>query len=422
MELPFLYATRTILGPSRTTLRSTRRFSCPKSRIRCLHQPARDDTTDQTSFFRQKAEAVAAKQGPRVSNTITREESRAFDRLRRLAGQVQKSRPSTDTPSDTNLLSVDPHQILTLFTPSSTALREHDAEINHICEDYMTSVSNEFKEALQSDPTQGDLGIWTVLRRRVFPLLALLKSQTEVSKDERKAAITALPVAKSLFQDNPPKASSKPDETTTSDESINTTPTASDAHAPPLISSLPILTRIYPSSLLLALRLLTRHHPLSTLTPSLLQHIRSLGSSSYILGTNTHFYNTLLLLRWNTHSSLREVCSLLSEMERGAVEFDRGTVRVLRDVADERWSDLMQHSSHVDPEFESVGDGKVVSRGANWWERQEQVQWWPRIEKWRNIIAKRLEEKGMGEVFREGPSTSPGAGWETKQKMPEVLL
>ena len=286
----------------------------------------------------------------------------------------------------------------------------------------MTSVSNEFKEALQSDPTQGDLGIWTVLRRRVFPLLALLKSQTEVSKDERKAAITALPVAKSLFQDNPPKASSKPDETTTSDESINTTPTASDAHAPPLISSLPILTRIYPSSLLLALRLLTRHHPLSTLTPSLLPHIRSLGSSSYILGTNTHFYNTLLLLRWNTHSSLREVCSLLSEMERGAVEFDRGTVRVLRDVADERWSDLMQHSSHVDPEFESVGDGKVVSRGANWWERQEQVQWWPRIEKWRNIIAKRLEEKGMGEVFREGPSTSPGAGWETKQKMPEVWL
>ncbi len=428
MDLPFLYLTRTTLRPSRASSKVTRSFSQPKKRFRCLHQAAQDDTQDPTSFFREKAEAVAAKLGPRERSTITKEEQKAFQTLRRLAEQVQRSSHQSDVSSDADLLNVDPLAVLTLFTPTATSSSEHDTRINRICEDYMIAVSTDFKEALQSEPNGGDLGIWKVLRRRVFPLLSFLKTREQISHSERHAAEIALPIAKSLFGavehhpvlETSAKLPSKPHESTPRNEPVISMPSSSAPAIPPAtlnISPLPILTRIYPASLLLALRLLTRHYPLSALTPSLLPHVRSLGSSSYVLGTNTHFYNVLLFLRWNTHSSLRELCTLLSEMERGAVEFDRGTYRVLRDVADERWHDLMHQTVGVNQTIEDLAGEKLVSRGAKWWSRQEQAQWWPKVESWRNVVAKKLEEKGMGEVIREGPP-----GWQAAQSSPEVWL
>ena len=110
-------------------------------------------------------------------------------------------------------------------------------------------------------------------------------------------------------------------------------------------------------------------------------------------------------------------------MERGAVEFDRGTYRVLRDVADERGNDLSAKDPHVNAAVENFGEGQLVLRGAMWWSRPEQVQWWPRVEKWKGVVAKKLEERGMGEVIREGPTGNVNApGWETEQRMPEVWL
>ena len=416
MDLPFLYLTRTILRPGQASSSSSRILSKPKTRLRCLHQASQDDARDPTSFFRQKAEAVAAKLGPRERSTITREEQQAFQNLRRLADQVQRSRLQPDVSPDTNLLNVDQQAILALFTPTAASHRDNDVQVNRICDEYMTTVSAGFKDALRSDPSGGDLGIWKVLRARVFPLLSFLKDREQVSHSERHAAEIALPIAKSLFRaaesepisDTSAKPNSQPEEMMLKDEPVLSMPSSPAAAKPPgttSISPLPILTRIYPASLLLALRLLTKHYPVSTLTPSLLPYIRSLGSSSYVLGTNTHFYNTYLLVRWNTHSSLREVCSLLSEMERGAVEFDRGTYRVLQEVADERWGDLVHQDSQAHPISENVGEANLVSRGAKWWLREEQVQWWPKVESWKNIVGKKLEERGLGQVLREGPTT-----------------
>ena len=315
MDLPFLYLTRTILRPGKTSIRSLRISSQPKTRFRCVHQANQDDTCDPTSFFRQKAEAVAAKLGPRERSTITREEQRAFQNLRRLADQVQRSRHQPDVSPDTNLLNVHHQAILALFTPTAASHGENDAHVSHICEEYMTTISSDFKDALQSDPSGGDLGIWKVLRRRVFPLLFFLKDKQQVSHSERNAAEIALPIAKSLFgatepqpiSDTSAKLNTQPDESMPKDQPVSSMGPNPASAIPPStrsISPLPILTRIYPASLLLALRLLTKHYPVSTLAPSLLPYIRSLGSSSYVLGTNTHFYNTYLLLRWNTHSSL----------------------------------------------------------------------------------------------------------------------
>lgn len=433
MDLPFLYLTRTILRPGQASTRPSRILSIPKTRFRCVHQASQDDTRDPTSFFRQKAEAVAAKLGPRETSTITREEQRAFQNLRRLADQVQRSRHKPDVSPDTNLLNVDHQAILALFTPTAASHSGNDAQVSRICEEYMTTVSSDFKDALRSDPSRGDLGIWKVLRCRVFPLLSFLKDREQVSHSEQHAAEIALPIAKSLFRATEPQPVSdtsakphpQPEESMPKDEPVVSMPSSSASAIPPgtpSISPLPILTRIYPASLLLAIRLLTKHYPVSTLTPSLLPGIRALGSSSYVLGTNTHFYNTYLLLRWNTHSSLREVCSLLSEMERGAVEFDRGTYRVLQEVADERWGDLIHQDLQVYPISENVGEANLVSRGAKWWLRQEQVQWWPKVESWKNIVGKKLEERGLGQVLREGPTTRVPVLPETEQKSAEVWL
>lgn len=82
-------------------------------------------------------------------------------------------------------------------------------------------------------------------------------------------------------------------------------------------------------------------------------------------------------------------------MERGGVDFDRGTLRMLRGVGEERERNLR---TDADDNEEPLG-----RRGAEWWLKGEQVRWWGRVAERTGIIAKRLEEKGMGEVLREGP-------------------
>ena len=89
-------------------------------------------------------------------------------------------------------------------------------------------------------------------------------------------------------------------------------------------------------------------------------------------------------------------------MERGAVEFDRGTARFLADVAEERARDMYTTMESS----ETRTDEKDRNRSAEWWQKSEQVKWWPRVEEWRGIIARRLEERGVGEVIREGPYSS----------------
>ena len=103
---------------------------------------------------------------------------------------------------------------------------------------------------------------------------------------------------------------------------------------------------------------------------------------------------------------------MLREVEQAGVEMDRGTLRVLGDIGEERAKDLydsMKGHGIADQEAPGAGGEDIVSdesearRGAKWWHRSEQREWWPRIEEWRGVIARRLEERGQGEVIREGP-------------------
>ena len=88
------------------------------------------------------------------------------------------------------------------------------------------------------------------------------------------------------------------------------------------------------------------------------------------------------------------------------MEFDRGTWRVLRGVGEERYRDMVDMQQETGKEGDAgVEDGVSGSRGGKWWLRPEQMQWWPKVEEWKGIIARKLEEQGAGEVIREGPPT-----------------
>lgn len=411
MDLPFLYQTRTILRLK------------PKCRFRLTAPARRQQHTSpavaEVSFFRRKAEEVAARVREQAPNTLTRQEQAAFDSLRRLAGQRELNARLGIAP-EPDRLDTDPDNILAKYTPQRQAedtasevdgdsdataeavLQEAQAaEVDHIIHQISTNelhaLATAFRSALKSDTQPGDVALWEVLEANVFPLLGLLKasqrplphrpSQSKKTQSATKAANAALEAEKAAAEKLLPL---KP--------LVNKY--ASDKAKPPSISPLQVLSRYYPAALLLALRLLTKHHPLSLQSHRLLPHLRTLGPSSYILGVTTPFYNTYLLLRWHAYSSLSEVCTLLSEMERGAVEFDQGTYRFLIDLADDRAADLAA--------MEQGGAARGDVRQPDWWLLPEQKRWWPTVEEWRGKVARSLEERGLGAVLREGPSNSMG--------------
>ena len=406
MDLPFLCQTRTILGRSSTL--SSRRTAFPvRRRARCIHQetehPASRSVDVQRwatarSFFRVKAEELEVRKPDPLASSITREEQRAFNSLLRLAKQRQQygSQVVADEHSlEADRLNTDPLAIFNLFLPASSSDQNKDL-LTFICRDRIQHISKLYNDALQSTTETGDIALWNVLQTHVFSLSEVLKPTSEVHRKSVNKVNQLLDM-RNLAQQYRKEHQQRP-----APPDSQSTSTTSE----PLPTPLAVLTPLYPATLLLALRLLTINHPLSPLSHSLLDHITQLGPSSYVLAASTPFYNTHLFLRWQCFSSLSELGDLLAEMERGGVDFDRGTLRFLKGVGEERDRDLR---GDVDGNEENLG-----RRGADWWMKGEQLRSWGQVAEWTGAIAKRLEEKGLGEVLREGPEGTMNAGTESQ--------
>jgi len=390
---------------------------------------------ERTSFLRQKAQEVASSKPITSKSTITAAERRAFNDLLRLRPRSPASTPrytSEDTSSTDhqNILSIfsgairghvggHPHtsKLADLparkpqapspgwrsFSPSTTStdaepvLVERDfkpeevdparmAAMTRIAQQYLQEAAEDsdpqstedavneftseqmrliavaFDEALNVKDKSGDLALWDVLCSRIFPMVKLL-------------ATTGQPSYPAKSQHQPSNNAPRDSKAQNISKEASTQPPKAQASQPLIIPSslpaLPIVSRLYPASLLLALRLLCKHYPLSSLPTSLLPHIRSLGPASYVLGANTHFYNTLISHYWNVYSDLSYICELLGEMERGGVEMDKGTLQVLVGI---------QESS-------LKGDRRGL-----WWERRSVKGWMAGIGRWRAVLERRLEE------------------------------
>ncbi|KAI1610017.1 hypothetical protein EDD36DRAFT_468072 [Exophiala viscosa] len=446
IEVPFLYQTRTILRRPGTTVRlSPRRCLATQSQ---QDIPSKDNISpspyNAESFLKQKARqagglAAAPKSLPEIfdtgiDSTITATERRAFESILRLNPKQSEPVSLNDRSPYDDAHDTDVESILDIFRSS---LRGYHGEQGPKAAHHQQADTPEPSAAMP----QASPNVETAQR-----VSQTLSSQPEPDRlDEtpersQTAVFAPFPASRSSSQAVHPAAELYPKPKQDSDiterlqvdwideptqqamrKHISEIATALQAAATsttqrgdlamwsvcesqifslagqlqdrPKQSQLIILHHVYPSALLLALRLYIKHFPSSPLAHNLLPRIRSFGHTSYVLGASPQFYNSLMSLIWQTRSTLREVDSLLSDMERGGVELNEETYRVLRLIEDERATDLEQS---LDASAGTVRG----SRGGAWWKRHEQMFWFPRILDWLGVVSKRLNmreiEAGRG--------------------------
>ena len=73
-------------------------------------------------------------------------------------------------------------------------------------------------------------------------------------------------------------------------------------------------------------------------------------------------------------------------MQTSGIDFNGDTYNLIRSIEEERWTQF------------NTGDG---DRGKEWWLRAEQVRRFGGLMEWKQIVAVRLQEQGMGHLLAE---------------------
>ncbi|KAH0556165.1 hypothetical protein GP486_005903 [Trichoglossum hirsutum] len=142
-----------------------------------------------------------------------------------------------------------------------------------------------------------DFELWTVLEKEVFSLAKRVERNARKMKSSSKQLKDDIPeLPQDLGQNIPVLAVAGPN---------------------------------YPHTLLLAMRLLKHDFRAPALCLTLFQHVKALGSSSYVLGASTALYNEVLDVKWRQYHDLAGVVELLVEMQKNGVEFNDETEGVL---------------------------------------------------------------------------------------------
>ncbi|KIW68855.1 hypothetical protein PV04_04772 [Phialophora macrospora] len=349
-------------------------------------------------------------------NTITISAASTVNSTALLAGQ-----PIKDVAQDD---SVD--QYLLQTAPPSQTSAQLEASVQSAVRARMHSLSAALSAAATSTSQRGDTAMWEVVEAQIFSLAKHF--QPQITQQPRNEGRPFGGISKFTFSreksENPIQmieAAERTDRITNPPASGSATATGSAGRVPngsvagpnpddiampaptePLSQDdLQILQHVYPASLLLALRLYITHFPSSPYAFLLLPRIRALGTTSYVLGASPQFYNSLMSLVWLVRSSLREVDGLLGEMERGGVEMDEGTYAVLGAIEEARNADFEREKGTAGAEMERTVTADTdadATRGAAWWQRQEQMLFFPRVLDWLDVIAGRLAAKERASV------------------------
>lgn len=343
----------------------------------------------------------------------------------------------------------------------SEASATEKSQIDSICTAQMKTVS----EFLIMAAETSDSKLWRSCEKYVLPLLMFLEE--DPSRSATTTATNSSPPAdvKSSLQEEEQRLSRTSNHSWTTnpdskhhkrvlemkeqnqprpDPSPAANPRNTPFHIPATIPPLPIISTLYPALLLLTLRLLTTHFPLSPYPATLLPTLRTLGLRSYVLGTSTQLYNTLLSHRWAVYSDLKSMDSLLNEMERGGVDFDAETVQILERVRADKVADALAESgAREERERERMAlsqlngeakkkmvketrrkgplggqpDGTSEGKRARlWWEAEATARWLERVTGvWRARVMERVRERSLGDeavVEREYAASVGGGGDE----------
>jgi hypothetical protein len=209
---------------------------------------------------------------------------------------------------------------------------------------------------------QTDIELWEVLEREVFAPIRMLdldgekerkkrekrakkraadhsgsgNGDTEAGSEKDKArqeVIRAISTPPSEILPGPQRSvgNSKPAEKQSSTKWQSAKSMPSDLKP----STPQILFQNYPHHLVAAASLMYTQFPTSQLPLSLLPTIKSLGRSSYALGTTPALYNRLIRCAWTQQQSYSLIDDLLVEMDNSAIDFDAATAETLQLIVQE---------------------------------------------------------------------------------------
>ena len=392
-------------------------------------------------------------------------------RITQIAPQGQRQLEGLEGPQS------DPVAAESEFSEASAVEKR---EIDAICAIQMKRISKVLLERAKVN----DKELWTACETSVFPLLGFLEDDpsraatpiardsssandhlTRLQEEEQRVAAPSMKKHTTNSNSNRSKRNPKAKEPETPPRTLVPWKPLSPFRIPPSIPPLPIISTLYPALLLLTLRLLTTHYPFSPYQRNLLPHVRSLGLRSYVLGTSTQLYNTLLSHRWTIYSDLRGMDGLLNEMEHGGVDFNTETVEILERIRAEKMEDELAQARAVE---EAKEEAKVMAklsgpekkkrekqlakkrhreadlasaivgveraaanagkRERGWWEGEVTGKWVERVAGvWRGRVMERLRERigGAGEgavVEREYASSVVDMEGADQQSEPKVWL
>lgn len=432
--LPFLYHTRTILRRPRTST-----FACPLPK--CFGSTSEPRAHQNEVNVQQTRPKTHKGHGPDINirSSITPTERKAFEAI------LRSSKPPENVQSQPALVDatdIDVDNILEMFgtfiksqhdishtstspvetspdhdNPSSSTSKSgphegDDSVTMAIVHRQMHEIVEALQQAAASTQQPGDIALWHACEARVFSLGQGFHQQPIYHPPKflgpPKFTFTAnhsdmpLEILEKEQKRHRAEFEAKEHHGSTSNHFVTPPPHNTAASGPgegqdPIPDprqARAVLHHLYPAALLYALRLFARTFPSSHFAFNLLPRIRELGHTSYVLGASTQFYNSLMSLKWHRHSSLREIHQLLSEMERGGVEFNEETGRVIGQIVNER------------READVAVNSGSTGRTAAWWARHEQAFWYPRILEWQDVVADQLSSHET-EAALPLPSPSP---------------
>lgn len=237
------------------------------------------------------------------------------------------------------------------------------AEVRLTTHTVLQKIANSITQCLRSTKPVPEHALWQYLNAEIFPIVTLLQHPL------------LRPTANSFHR---PYQLTLGELTSANPENPLLLPSCL-TNVSPQTPVLPLITILYPAATLMAMRNYAAYLPASDYALSLYPSIQNLGTASFLLGANVHFFNNLIQLHWEVYSDFTEIAALLQDMKSAAVPYNSTTLTILKAIAQD-----------------GKGGGKD-GRAKEWWALTAQRdgnntltrQWMPRVEK--SIRASREE-------------------------------
>lgn len=226
----------------------------------------------------------------------------------------------TDTPSE----DIDGPKLrisdLGYTEPASATSVEPEITMEQAIEFVVKKESEKIEFALFQaiEEGKGDMGLWEVCKERIFSVLQHLDAAAEITMP----------------------GSDKSQGATESHTIKPAAPSSGPLRIPSVVPIGPVITALYPKTLLIAFRLLNTHFPDSHLIGQFRSTIKEQGRASALLGTSVALYDEMIHFYWHGCNDLPAVVSFLHDMDVTGLEPSFRTRRLLKDIVRQRQRDM----------------------------------------------------------------------------------